>query len=312
MTTTFLDIVKNCDNFPYPNEKIDEENLMLSTVPLLLNNVKIGLIPKTTISALKKYNEQHKKPCPFIIEDTFVTFASHLNTFEERTQIIKNLLITWREEKTFPALEGWRDELYPVYGPSNDIAFVIERSATPLFGVLTFGVHLSAYIRTPEGKLKMWIAKRSKTKPKWPGYLDNTVAGGIPYMLSTSETVVKEAMEEASLPAEIAEKAVPVGAITCFIVTKNGLQPEAEYVYDLELPIDVIPKPLDGEVECFYLWDIDEVKNHILANEFKPNCALVIIDFMIRHSIIKPENEPSYLEILSRLHRRFEFPAPTF
>ncbi|CAG8468218.1 25145_t:CDS:2 [Gigaspora rosea] len=264
MTTTFLDIVKNCDNFPYPNEKVDEEeNLMHSAVPLLLNNVKIGLIPKTTISALKKYNEQHKKPCPFIIEDTFVTFASHLNTFEERTQVIKNLLITWREEKAFPALKGWRDELYPVYGPSNNMAFVIERSAAPLFGVLTFGVHLSAYIRTPDGNFKMWIAKRSKTKTTWPGYLDNTVAGGITYMLSASETVVKEAMEEASLPAEIAEKAVPV-------------------------------------------------KNHILADEFKPNCALVIIDFMIRHSIIKPENEPSYLEILSRLHRRFEFPAPSF
>ncbi|CAG8742610.1 3131_t:CDS:2 [Cetraspora pellucida] len=307
---TFLDIVKKCDNFPYPDE-YDEENLMHNVVPLLLNNVKIGLIYKTTIPVLKKYNEQHKKPCPFIIEETFVTFASHLNTFEELTQAIKNLLEVWREEKAFPALEGWRDELYPVYGPSN-LAFVMERSGTPIFGLLTFGIHLSAYVRTSEGKLKMWIAKRSTTKSTWPGRLDNTVAGGISYKLTVKETVIKEAMEEASLPEEIAEKAVPVGAITYFIVTKNGLQPEVEYVYDLELPIDVKPKPLDGEVECFYLWDIDEVKKRILADEFKPNCALVVIDFMIRHSIITPENEPAYLEILSRLHRRHEFPAPSF
>ncbi|CAG8634341.1 6867_t:CDS:2 [Dentiscutata erythropus] len=262
--TTFLDIVKNCDNFPYPDEKVDEENLMLITVPLLLDNVKIGLIPQTTIPALKKYNEQHKKPCPFIIEDTFITFASHLNTFEERTQAIKNLLKTWREEKTFPALEGELKKISNTDGEMN---------------LLTFGIHLSAYIRTPEGKLKMWIAKRSKTKHKWPGCLDNTVAGGISYMLTATETVVKEAMEEASLPAEIAEKAVPVGALTYFLVTKNGLQPE--------------------------------VKTRILADEFKPNCALVIIDFMIRHSIINPENEPSYLEILNRLHRRLEFPTPS-
>ncbi|CAG8835073.1 13865_t:CDS:1, partial [Racocetra persica] len=84
-------IVKKCDNFPYLDEK-DEENLIHNVVPLLLNNVKIGLIYKTTIPALKKYNEQHQKPCPFIIEETFVTFASHLNTFEELTQAIKKLL----------------------------------------------------------------------------------------------------------------------------------------------------------------------------------------------------------------------------
>ncbi|CAG8797303.1 952_t:CDS:1, partial [Racocetra fulgida] len=94
------------------------------------------------------------------------------------------------------------------YGPFN-LAFVIERSGTSLFGLLTFGVHLSAYVRTTEGKLKMWIAKRSTTKSTWPGRLDNTVAGGISYNLTVKEALVKEAMEEASLPEEIAEKAVP-------------------------------------------------------------------------------------------------------
>src|SRR5438309_2198458 len=98
LMTTFLDIVKNCDNFPYPNEEIGEENLLHNIVPLLLNNVKIGLILKTTIPALKKYNEL-QNPCPFIIEKTFITFASYLNTFEERTEVIKNLLETWRKEK---------------------------------------------------------------------------------------------------------------------------------------------------------------------------------------------------------------------
>jgi hypothetical protein len=34
---------------------------------------------------------------------------------------------------------------------------------------------------------------------RWPGYLDNSVAGGIPSGMSNFETLVKESMEEASI-----------------------------------------------------------------------------------------------------------------
>ena len=128
-------------------------------------------------------------------------------------------------------LLGWRDELYPVYGdPSNinNTAFVIERAASSLFGIYTFGVHLNAYTRTSDGKLKMWIGKRASNKPSWPGWLDNAVAGGIAYTHSVKQTLIKEAMEEASLPSHIAEKAQPVGAITYFYATQTQLQPETQ------------------------------------------------------------------------------------
>jgi len=39
---------------------------------------------------------------------------------------------------------------------------------------------------------------------------------------------------------------------------------------------------------------------------FKPNCALVLLDFMIRHGLITAENEPNFLEIMTRLHGRFD------
>ncbi|CAG8536210.1 10457_t:CDS:2 [Acaulospora morrowiae] len=304
-----LDIVKQCDNFPYPEETVEIQKF--NTTPLILNDTKIGLLLPSVIQALRSYNEKHESPSPFVIKEDLVTFSPHVNTFEKRTKAIEQLLNSWRTEKTFSALKGWRDELYPVYGdpsgPSN-MAFVIERAATPLFGVLTFGVHLTGFVKT-KGHYRIWVAKRSKTKPTWPGYLDNTVAGGIPYNLSITESIIKEAMEEANLPREIAKDSVPAGAITYFTVTERGLQPEAQYIYDLELPIDVVPKPFDDEVECFYLWDISKVIDHIKAGEFKPNCAL---DFLIRHSIITPDKEPAYLDILYRLHRRHEFPGPSF
>ncbi|CAG8629243.1 4865_t:CDS:2 [Funneliformis caledonium] len=305
---SLFDVVDKCDTYPYPGSTYDSSSEPSNNnIPFLLDNdIKVGLLLPSTVKVLIEYNNHFKKPKPFIIDNKFVKFASHLNTFELRTEVVKQLFDKWREEKTFPALSGWRDELYPIYGDPNNpsgVAFVMERCATPLFGVLTFGVHLNGFIRTEQGELKMWIAKRAKTKPTWPGWLDNTVAGGIPYTLSVTESAIKESMEEASLPAEVAEKALPTGAISYFIETQNGLQPEVQYVYDLELPLDVEPKPLDGEVECFYLWDVDERVNS--------NPIALVIDFLIRHSIVNPDNEPNYMGILSRIHRRLNLPGPS-
>jgi hypothetical protein len=56
------------------------------------------------------------------------------------------------------------------------------------------------------------------------------------------------------------------GAVTYFHIrdTSAGdeiglLQPEVQYVYDLAIPEDVIPKPNDGEVEVFSLMPLPEV-----------------------------------------------------
>lgn len=39
----------------------------------------------------------------------------------------------------------------------------------------------------------------------------------------------------------------------------NEINREAEFVFDLKLPVDFKPNNQDGEVECFYLMSIDEV-----------------------------------------------------
>ena len=51
----------------------------------------------------------------------------------------------------------------------------------------------------------------------WPGWLDNSVAGGIPSRMSPFEAIVKEAMEEASLTEDIVRKHTrSVGAVSYF------------------------------------------------------------------------------------------------
>lgn len=65
--------------------------------------------------------------------------------------------------------------------------------------------------------------------------------------------------------------------------------PESQFVFDLELPPEFKPKIGDGEVQDFYLYSMDKVKELLISDDFKPNCAMVVLDFLIRHSYIQPD-----------------------
>jgi hypothetical protein len=68
--------------------------------------------------------------------------------------------------------------------------------------------------------------------------------------------------------------------------------------------------PRDGEVEGFELMGVEEVRVGLAEGRFKPNSSLVLVDFLVRHGVLTPENESDYVEIVGRLHRRLEFPMP--
>jgi hypothetical protein len=54
-------------------------------------------------------------------------------------------------------------------------------------------------------------------------------------------------------------------------------------------------------VESFRLVDLEELA-HLVADTdaFKLNCNLVVIDFLVRHGLLSPE-DPDYLPILQGL-----------
>jgi len=131
--------------------------------------------------------------------------------------------------------------------------------------------------------------------------------------------VIREADEEASLPEEVVRAHTKAaGLISYLYVTdeRSGgepgyIYPEVIWVYDLPLPADaVVPKPKDGEVEGFSLCTIDEIKEQLAQGRFKPNCAMVMLDFFARHGILTKDNEPDYDEIVRRSHRVMPFPGP--
>lgn len=90
------------------------------------------------------------------------------------------------------------------------------------------------------------------------------------------------------------------------------LQPEAQFVYDSELREGegVVPAPRGGEAEGFELMGTEEVREALRRGNFKPNTALVMPDFFVRHGVLTPENEPDYVQTVARLHRRLPFPGP--
>ena len=192
----------------------------------------------------------------------------------------------------------------------------LRRSAAALFGIASRGAHMTAYVREQD-EFKIWVSRRNKHLFTYPGMLDTTVAGGVKAEQSPLECIIQEAEEEASLPKDYVSKCVQAAGTITYVSqrgkkdwnTPGLLAPDFIYVYDIELPRDLSPKPNDDEVEGFYLWDLKQIKTALLNEEFKPNCASVMIDFFIRRGIISAENEPDYIEICTRLHR--PLPVPT-
>lgn len=220
-----------------------------------------------------------------------------------------------REKKIFKILDGWRNERFPIYGPQKELLLNMERAATALFGVVTYGVHMTGYVETEEG-IKIWTPRRALNKDTYPGMMDNTVAGGLSTGEKPFECLVRECEEEASLPASLVHTAKACGTLTYFHIrdARAGgeidlCEPECEYIYDLKMPLEVIPKPGDNEAIDFQLLSIEEVQSAMAAGRFKPNCAQVLLDFFVRHGILNAENEPCYNQIIWKLHRRLEFPT---
>jgi len=205
-------------------------------------------------------------------------------------------------------IKGWRDEAYAVRERwGTPVLMEMERAAVPLFGVEGYGVHVNGFVRDGD-EIRMWIGRRSLTKPTGPGKLDQVVAGGQPAGIGVTDNLIKECGEEAAIPEHLARRAHPVGAITYCTHRAEGLRRDVLFNFDLELPRDFTPTNTDGEVAEFMLWPMDKVMSVVReTDEFKFNCGVIVIDFLLRRGFIGPD-DPDYLDLLQGMHRRREAP----
>jgi hypothetical protein len=229
-----------------------------------------------------------------------IAMSPRLNDFGARTEAMARVLSELRDEGR---IDGWRNEMFRVSSDfSAEPLLKMERAGAPLFGVTSYGVHVNGFVRDSQG-LSMWIGRRSPTKPNYPNMLDNLCAGAIAFGMGVKETLIKEAGEEASIPEAIASRARSAGAIRYCCEGDGGLRPDVLFVYDLELPAAFTPAPHDGEIAEYMLWPIEKVAARVRDTfEFKFNCNLVIVDFLIRHGLIAAD-ERDFLPLAEGLHR---------
>ncbi|PTD06429.1 hypothetical protein FCULG_00006989 [Fusarium culmorum] len=202
------------------------------------------------------------------------------------------------DDDLFPILQKEHSEYFRIVGARSFVQ--VERFAAPLFGIATRGAHLTGYIRDDDGEIKIWVARRSRHLFSYPGLLDSTVAGGIKASDTPLACIKAESTEEACLPPDLVSTHVePAGAITLANINANSklFHSDIIYVFDLEMPRDVVPRPGDDEVEEFVLMGCGEVVERML----KGNLSRMF-------GFITKENEGDFEEIQKRLRR--EIPVP--
>jgi len=302
-TQKICDLVKTVHSFESKSLRRGE------CVPFIINDIQVGMVLPEVLNKLEFHNDIF-----FVVRDLltnrvrYVTMANDLEDKKKRSVQFNNVMRDWKDRELFPALRGWRNESFSVQVSFADETLLdVERASCCLFGFKTYGVHVNGYVRNDSGDVYMWIARRSKTKPTYPGKLDNTVAGAISSEEGVLKTVIRECKDEAGIPEKLASTARPAGTISYFAENELGLFPETQFVFDLELPRSFEPTNTDDEVSDYYLLPIKEVKELIATNEFKPNSALVLLDFFLRHGAIDPDTEPNYINFTQGCRRKLPY-----
>ncbi len=232
------------------------------------------------------------------------TLAAHPEVFAREANAVR-ILHPEKLEATVRALAaegcigGWRNEPFEVRA-GTAVLFMLERAAFRPFGMLASASHLNGWVR--EGTdFKLWVARRSASKPVDPGMLDNLVGGGIAAGSSPLATMQKECMEEAGIPPALSRLAQAAGRLRVTRAVENGVHDEIIHAWDLELPRDFTPANQDGEVAGFTLLDPDTLATKLLAQEFTIDAAAVTIDFLWRRGALA---DPSVGEVLAELRAR--------
>lgn len=261
--------------------------------PFVVDGGVVGYVQPEFADTLGEY------PDTFVVAGQSVGLHQRLSSPKGRTDAVGEVLERLMERGI---VAGWRGEKYRVSTSfSAPALFDMERAAVPLFGVIGYGVHLNGFVDDGH-KQRMWIARRSLSKPTGPGKLDQIVAGGQPCDISLKDNLLKECAEEAGIPAALGARSKAVGIVSYCTQRPEGLRRDLCFVYDLALPADFKPLNTDGEVEDFHLMSMDQVSARVRdSDDFKFNCALVVIDFLIRHGYIEADH-PDYVDLISGLH----------
>ena len=225
-----------------------------------------------------------------------------------RSAAVAAVLDELRADGSVPMLAGWRDEAFAIrpsfYAPAR---VIVERAAGPLFGVPAYGCFANGYVADGSDGARpthLWLGRRADDKPTWPGLLDCPAAGGLAAGESPTKGMAKECAEEAGVPAALAARLTSVGGVSYTGFNPDGWGIKSDVLFNFDLRLDASFRPVctDGEVAEFKLLPVADVAELLASPEplFKPNVGVVLIDFMVRHGFVNPDEE-GYIELMGAL-----------
>ncbi|KAF4978095.1 hypothetical protein FZEAL_5485 [Fusarium zealandicum] len=236
-----------------------------------------------------------------------------------------------------------RREFQPIHAAdSKRQDLTIPLPARGLFGVITVGVHLNVYTTKQQHGVEVidqiWVSHRAKgVSFSYSGMLDQVVAGGmdlvdqISGVLSPCVTLKREAEEEAGLLLDLDTKETfmddedgrrrlvgsveQAPAITFYDFkghdagcgNQGHLEPGVRFVYDLRVETSFRPRTEEQSIERFDTFAVDEVKQSLRDKRWKPNCGLVMLDFLVRKGLVTEENDDRFRDITLGLRRSLPF-----
>jgi 8-oxo-dGTP pyrophosphatase MutT (NUDIX family) len=267
---------------------LDREVLLL---PFYVREHAVGWLRPSFADLLRRW------PHVFEVTPSFVALRVSPDTVHGRTAALAEVTRALAAEGV---IRGWRDEEVSVsHHYAAPELLRIERSATRHFGMMAYAAHLTGFTRR-KGEPLLWIARRSPDKSIDPDRLDNLVGGRIASGYTVEETIVKEAWEEAGIPAALLKGIACASVVRVEYSVPEGLHREIIFAHDLWLPEDFRPQNQDGEVARLYGLTIPETIEAILAGEFTLDAGAVTVDALVRNGILAPE-DPQYLDLVRLL-----------
>lgn len=215
-------------------------------------------------------------------------------------------------------LKGKSDKArVPLVGGHRDIKFPDKLGV--YLGVLQIGVHLTVYHVDKDKNTNIYVQHRSGTA-SYPKMLDQTIAGGLQHNESVRGGLDRENKEEGdcTLQALDVSEATYEGSVV-FSMTrpkeanklKETLEISTKACFSLRSEEKLEPgaKSQDSNVESFEWMSVAGVLEALKNQRFKPNCALVMIKFLIDHGLVDT-NDAVVQEAKKNLTRKIVFYLP--
>ncbi|KAK7102107.1 uncharacterized protein [Littorina saxatilis] len=309
-------LVDKCNSF------FQEGSSRKDCVGFFLEGDQVGLVRPEIVKKLKKFPDVFD-----IVEkgggrrqasrSVGVHVSPSLTTQRDRTEAVNSALEKLRDKRELVALQMWQDDrnipIYKKFSAEGETLMNLQKAAAPLFGIVTYRVHLNGYTCDDEGNVsKMWVAVRAKTKATYPGMYSNMVAGVVHAEHEPWENMRLHCQEQASIDEAVLDGLSQNSMVTYCMEDERGVMPGCRFIYDMVLPEDFQPETFDGEKKHFKLLPIDKVRELLMQDKFKPDCALVILDFLTRVGLITVEADDDYLHIMEKIHAPLSTLFPSF